>query len=240
MKTLNIEGYDGYSDGSYYIGEGLPLYTRYLKKYAGVDPQTGVSLWYKNVKDAEGNITGTETTDKWSSADYYLGANPIPAFYGGIGTSVNFYGFDFSINCSYQVGGMSYDSGYAALMSSPTAGSTGTNYHVDLLKAWTVDNKDSNIPAFRYSDVYAAAASDRFLTNASYLNIENVNLGYTLPASLVNKVGVSSLRVYMSAENLGYISARHGFDPRYSFTGSTNYSTYVPVRTVSGGVTIKF
>ncbi len=240
VKTLTMEDHAGYTDGSYFIGENLPLYTRYLKSYAGVDPETGVSLWYKNIKDEDGNITGKETTSTYSEADYYLADGPIPELYGGIGTSLYFHGFDFSINCSYQLGGKAYDSGYAAFMSSPSAGDTGTNFHKDLLNAWTPENKSSNIPAFRYGDLYSAASSDRFLTDASYLNIENVNLGYTFPEKLTKPLGVSSLRLYIAAENLGYISARKGFDPRYSFTGSTNYSTYVPVRTVSGGVTFKF
>jgi len=44
LKTLNIEGVGGYNSGMYYIGEGLPIYTKYIKKYAGVDASTGKSL----------------------------------------------------------------------------------------------------------------------------------------------------------------------------------------------------
>lgn len=240
VKTRTVDGYQGYNNGSYFIGEGLPLYTRYLKSFAGVNHDTGESMWYKNVKDENGNITGKETTTNWTEADYYLGADPIPDLYGGIGTSLYFHGFDFSINCSYQVGGKAYDSGYASFMSSPSAGQTGTNYHRDLLNAWTPDNKNSDIPAFRYGDLYSAASSDRFLTDASYLNIENVNVGYSFSERAIKSMGLSALRIYIAAENLGYISTRKGFDPRYSFDGSSSHVTYVPVRTVSGGVTIKF
>lgn len=240
VKTLEVDGYKGYSDGSYFIGESLPLYTRYLKRYAGVDSQTGESLWYKNVKDEDGNITGTETTSVYSNADYYTCGNPIPSWYGGFGTSFYFHGFDFSINLSYQIGGKSYDSGYAASMASPTQGNTGTNFHKDVLKSWTKENPDSNIPRFQYADTYSAASSDRFLTNASYLNIENINVGYTFPTKWVGKVGLKSFRLYAAIENVNYWSKRKGFDPRYSFDGSTNATTYLPVRTVSGGITLKF
>lgn len=240
VKTLNIEGYDGYNSGSYFIGEGLPLYTRYLKKFAGVDQTTGESLWYYNVKDADGNITGQETTSTYSKGDYYLGANPIPKLYGGFGISFDWKGFDFAVNFSYQIGGQSYDSGYAALMASPYSGETGTNYHKDLLQSWTAENPSTTIPRFQYGDTYSTGSSDRFLIDASYLNIENINIGYTFPSKWTKKIGMSAVRIYGACENVGYISARKGFDPRYSFTGSTNYTTYLPIRTISGGITLKF
>lgn len=240
VKTLEIDGYKGYNDGSYFIGEGLPLYTRYMKKYAGVDPATGESLWYKNVKDENGNITGQETTNQYSNADYYTCPTSIPEWYGGFGTSFYCYGFDFSINFSYQIGGKAFDSGYQASMTSPTQGMTGYNYHKDVFQSWTPDNTDSNIPRFQYGDNYTAATSDRFLTDASYLNIENINVGYTFPSKWTNVIKVSTIRLYLAVENVAYWSVRQGFDPRYSFTGSTNATTYLPVRTVSGGLTIKF
>ena len=240
VKTLKLEGYDGYSDGSYFIGEGLPLYSRYLRSYAGVDSETGESLWYKDVKDEEGNITGKETTKNYSEASYYIGKGPIPDVYGGFGTSFKCYGFDFSVNFSYQIGGMAYDSGYQNFMYCPVSGTTGTNYHKDLLNAWSDTNRSSNIPRFQYGDTYANGTSDRFLTNSSYLNIENINVGYTFPNKWTKKFGVSALRIYAAAQNLAYLSARKGFDPRYSFTGTSNQATYNPIRTISGGLNIKF
>lgn len=240
VKTLNIEGYDGYNDGSYFIGQGLPLYTRYLKKFAGVDPTTGESLWFYNIKDDDGNITGRGTTNTYSKGDFYLGGDPIPDLYGGFGLSFDWKGIDFSVNFSYQIGGKAYDSGYAALMASPYSGSTGTNLHKDILKSWSAANKGSNIPRFQYGDVYSTGSSDRFLVDASYLNIENINVGYTFPSKLTKKIGITSLRLYVACENVGYLSARKGFDPRYSFEGATNYTTYLPIRTISGGVTLKF
>ena len=239
VKTLNIDGHDGYNDGSYFIGEGLPLYTRYLKEFAGVG-EDGQSLWYKNVKDEDGKITGRETTNQYSTADYYLAPSSIPDWYGGFGLSFYWKGFDFAANFSYQLGGKSFDSGYQNLMGSPTAGSTGTNYHKDILKSWTPDNPSETLPRFQFADNYSVAASTRFLEDASYLNIENINMGYTLPARWTTKVGISSLRIYAAIENVYYWSRRPGFDPRYSFTGATNYSNYSPVRTVSGGVTFRF
>ena len=238
-KSTTVEGYKGYIDGSYFVGEGLPLYTYYLRSYAGVDPETGASLWYKDVKGDDGKITRTKTSD-YTSATRYLHDSAIPSVYGGFSTSVSAYGVDFSISFNYQIGGKVYDSGYASFMSSPYGTTVGTNYHKDILKAWTPENKGSDIPRLQYGDQYTTSVSDRFLTDASYLNISNINVGYTLPSKSTQKFGVQKLRVYLACDNVVYWSKRQGLDPRYSFTGATNFSNYSPIRTISGGVTVQF
>ena len=238
-KSTTVEGYKGYIDGSYFVGEGLPLYTYYLRSYAGVDPETGASLWYKDVKGDDGKITRTKTSD-YPSATRYLHDSAIPSVYGGFSTSVSAYGVDFSISFNYQIGGKVYDSGYASFMSSPYGTTVGTNYHKDILKAWTPENKGSDIPRLQYGDQYTTSVSDRFLTDASYLNISNINVGYTLPSKITQKFGVQKLRVYLACDNVVYWSKRQGLDPRYSFTGATNFSNYSPIRTISGGVTVQF
>ena len=238
-KSTTVEGYKGYIDGSYFVGEGLPLYTYYLRSYAGVDPETGASLWYKDVKGDDGKITRTKTSD-YTSATRYLHDSAIPSVYGGFSTSVSAYGVDFSISFNYQIGGKVYDSGYASFMSSPYGTTVGTNYHKDILKAWTPENKGSGIPRLQYGDQYTTSVSDRFLTDASYLNISNINVGYTLPSKITQKFGVQKLRVYLACDNVVYWSKRQGLDPRYSFTGATNFSNYSPIRTISGGVTVQF
>ena len=238
-KSTTVEGYKGYIDGSYFVGEGLPLYTYYLRSYAGVDPETGASFWYKDVKGDDGKITRTKTSD-YTSATRYLHDSAIPSVYGGFSTSVSAYGVDFSISFNYQIGGKVYDSGYASFMSSPYGTTVGTNYHKDILKAWTPENKGSDIPRLQYGDQYTTSVSDRFLTDASYLNISNINVGYTLPSKITQKFGVQKLRVYLACDNVVYWSKRQGLDPRYSFTGATNFSNYSPIRTISGGVTVQF
>ena len=238
-KSTTVEGYKGYIDGSYFVGEGLPLYTYYLRSYAGVDPETGASLWYKDVKGDDGKITRTKTSD-YTSATRYLHDSAIPSVYGGFSTSVSAYGVDFSISFNYQIGGKVYDSGYASFMSSPYGTTVGTNYHKDILKAWTPENKGSDIPRLQYGDQYTTSVSDRFLTDASYLNISNINVGYTLPSKITQKFGVQKLRVYLACDNVVYWPKRQGLDPRYSFTGATNFSNYSPIRTISGGVTVQF
>ena len=242
FKKESIGGYNGYIDSAGdYVAEGLPLYTFYMREYAGVDAETGKSLWYMDEKDKDGNVTGRTTTDDYNSATRYLQDDASPDLYGGFSTGVSFFGFDASIAFTYQLGGKVYDSGYANFMASPWGSSSiGGNYHKDILNAWTPENTTSDIPRLQYGDQYNSSSSSRFLTDASYLNIQNINVGYTLPRNFTKSFGVESLRIYLAADNVAYWSKRRGLDPRYSFTGSTNYANYSPIRTISGGINIVF
>ena len=245
--------YKGYTSGSFFMAEGLPMYTWYTYDYQGVDANTGKSMWnhtelYSDAdgtqyKDAEGDygIKEITKTDDYSKASRYIThKSTLAPVFGGFGTSLYAYGFDVSLNFTYQLGGYQWDGSYQSFMASPTASSTGDNYHVDLLNAWTKDNPSSNIPRFNYGDAYTNAASTRWLTSASYLNLQNINIGYTLPARVSRAIQASSIRIYCSAENVWYWSARQGFDPRQSFSSSTTASHYSPMRTISGGITVKF
>ena len=239
-RTTEVEGYQGYVSGTSFYGEGLPMYTFYMKKYAGVNEE-GLSLWYMDETDDAGNPTGQRiTTTDFEQATNYLCGNPIPDLYGGFGTSLSFYGFDFSIAFTYQIGGLAYDSGYASSMYSPANRSTGMNWHKDILNAWSPTNTSSDIPRLQYEDQNQNGQSDRFLMDASYLNLQNINFGYTLPARITRKAGMERLRIYLACENVYYWSRRKGFDPRYSYSGSTTQAGYSPVRTISGGINIQF
>lgn len=231
--SSTIEGHGGYLDGDRFVGQGLPIYTWYLKRYAGVN-EDGLPTWYYTDGDE------LKTSTNWDNGDYYLCGDPHPTVYGGFGTALSLYGFDLSVNMLYSVGGTVFDGGYQSLMGVPYSGYTGYNIHKDMLKAWTKDNPDTDIPRAQYNDDNIAATSDRFLIDGSSLTLKSINAGYTFPSKFTEKIKISSLRVYFSCDNICYISRRKGLDPRTSFKGSTSGTGYSPMRTMSGGVTIKF
>lgn len=233
-KNEMLSGYAGYHNGSYYYGEGLPIYTWRLKKYAGVNEE-GESTWY--VENEDGSLGKSA---KWSEGSYFACGDPTPDLYGGFGTSLSFKGIDVSVNFTYSIGGKSYDSGYQSLMGVPYDSWTGFNFHKDMLDAWSPSNRGSNIPRLQYNDTDASSSSDRFLINASYLNLQSINIGYTLPKSLTRRLGLTKVRVYGAADNVYLWSKRKGFDPRTSFTGSPSNEQYAFVRTISGGITLQF
>ena len=232
-KTTVVEGSEGYQSGMNYYGEGLPLYTFYMPKYAGVN-EKGQSLFYKT--DADGNITTTTTP---GDATYYLCGTALPWAYGGFGTRFSYKGFDLSVDFNYQLGGQIYDSDYAGMMGITGTG-RGNAIHADLLNSWTPENPNSNIPQLIIDDPSATTTSDRFLIGASYLSLQNLNFGYTFPTKLTSKIGVGKLRLYLTATNLWLWSKRQGLDPRQSITGGASTAYYSAMRTISGGITVTF
>ena len=235
-KDRTVDGHSGFISGSTFLAEGLPLNTLYIHEYAGVNPETGQSMWYKKDDSVEGGWRKTSEYGEISSDhdSKKLFDSTLADVFGGFGTTLYAYGFDFSVAFDYQLGGTTIDGSYAGYMSPSTASSLGKNYHLDLLDAWSQDNKDSNIPRFQYADEYVSATSTRFLTSTNYLNISNISLGYTFPAKWW-KGHIQNLRVYVVCDNVWYWSARKGFDPRGTGTGQ-----YSPIRTISGGVTLTF
>ncbi|MCH5309350.1 MAG: TonB-dependent receptor [Prevotella sp.] len=268
MYTPDGKAYEGYNSGNFFITEDASMYTWYIKDYAGVN-ENGQAMWWKTVYETE-TVNGVETdvwydrngrklesqnddpfarrkflkretTTTYADADYYVSEeSTVPPVYGGFGTTVKAYGFDFSINCSYQIGGKQYDGTYAQFMAPPTNGNAGYKFHKDILKSWTRENPSTEIPRWQFDDLYSSNMSTRFLTDGSYLNIENINLGYTFPKKWISAALLNSLRVYVSAENVFYWSKRKGFDPRQSYGSTTNATYYSPMRTVSGGITLTF
>lgn len=234
-KTVIMDGHGGYMNGDRYYGEDLPINTWYMKRFAGLS-EDGLSMWYYT--DTE---TGEEkTTTTYSTGDFYLCGDPNPDLYGGFGTSINFHGFDFSTQFSYSVGGKTYDSGYAGMMSNPTATSVGNRWHKDVLKAWSPENTSSTIPRWYFNDLNTASSSDRFLIDGSYLNLQNIQLGYTLPNNLTSHFGVKNLRLYFVCDNVYYWSKRKGLDPRRSIKGEGASGKIAPFRTYSGGISLQF
>ena len=216
--------------------EGESMYRMYLVKYAGVDAETGQAQYWS--KDKDGN---PQKTSDWSLASNHKEATEdlLPTVYGGFGTTLNAYGFDFNVQFSYQLGGKIYDSGYASLMHSGSSSNGGRNWHMDILNAWNENNKNTDIPRLNAQDQYGNSQSNRWITSSDYLSVNNIALGYTLPKTLTERLTISRIRVYVAADNVALFSARKGLDPRQSFTSATT-SLYTPIRTISGGVSVTF
>ena len=216
--------------------EGESMYRMYLVDYAGVDEKTGEALYW--AKDDNGNAI---KTPEYSTAENYKVATDdmMPTVYGGLGTTLEAYGFDASIQLSYQLGGKIYDTGYRRLMHGGASSSAGWNWHKDIYNAWTPENPTSNIPRLNANDKYTNSASTRWLTSSDYLSINNITVGYTLPQQLVKKVMLDKVRVYFTADNVALISARKGLDPRQSYISATT-ALYTPIRTISGGISLTF
>ena len=220
------------------------MYRLYLPEWAGVNPETGEAQYWVWETDDDGNKTGNRV----KTADYTLASQTdnrvasddlLPDVYGGFGLSLNAYGFDASIQFAYQLGGQVMDNGYMYLMHASASSDAGGAWHKDILNAWTPTNTNTDVPRLNAGDRYTAYSSTRFLTSASYLSINNVTIGYTLPKEWTRKIYLNNVRVYFSGDNLALFAKRKGLDPRQGFVSSIPY-TYTQLRSISGGISVSF
>ena len=228
----NFDGeYQEMISGTKKLSVGHSIYDFWLRDYAGVDPSNGDALYYMD--DENGNRT---TTNNRNKATYYYCGSAIPDVYGGFTNTFRFYGVDISVFLTYQIGGKFYDGNYASLMHT---GNRGTHWHKDILNSWNENNTQTDVPRVEYNNSNQAIGSSRWLTNASFLSLRNITVGYTFPRHILNKIGFQNLRIYAAGDNLALISARKGMDPQQSFTGTADF-TYVPTRTISFGLNLTF
>ncbi|VBB47210.1 conserved exported hypothetical protein [uncultured Paludibacter sp.] len=224
-------------DGTRIYEEGQSMYRMYLVDYAGVEKETGLAQYWAvdttGVRYKTTDYSIAQTTGKIGTKDL------LPKVYGGFGTSVEAFGFDASVQLSYQLGGQIYDTGYARLMHGGITSFAGQNWHKDIYKAWTSENPDTDVPRLDANDKYANSTSTRFLTSSDYLSLNNITLGYTLPVEITKKLDINKLRIYVVADNVGLLSSRAGLDPRQSYISATT-ALYTPIRTVSGGISLTF
>ncbi|MGN1215827.1 MAG: TonB-dependent receptor domain-containing protein, partial [Candidatus Cryptobacteroides sp.] len=179
IMELNPELEGQMISGAYIYREGDSMYQFYLPEYAGVDPRTGLALY----KALDNNGNEYDTSD-WSLAydtNRKASGDLLAKIYGGLGTTLTFFGVDVAVQCSYQAGGRLYDSGYATLMHGGTTDNMGRNWHKDILKAWQKPGDVTNVPRLGFSDMYANATSTRWLTSSDYFALNNITVGYTFP-----------------------------------------------------------
>lgn len=233
-----LEALGGQKGSNFIRKVGGSLANAYLRQYVGVDQNTGEARYYKDPD--KGDFTAASSYNAAERTD--LG-DLLPKLYGGFGTRLEFKGFDFAAMFSYQLGGRIYDDGYASFMHTGSGSRVGTNWHKDILNAWTPENRNTNIPRLSAGDNVTNSASSRFLVSSDYLSINNLTLGYTLPKNWLSKIGLQAARVYMACDNLAVLSARKGLDPRYSYNASGSVgasSDYPAMRTVTAGVQVTF
>ncbi len=220
------------------IKEGMPIYTYYMPKSAGVDPTTGYSLYWAYEKDEDGNmIEGTEfvTMDRDLAANckYYQGSRQADIF-GSLGTDFTWKGLTLSVLTTYSLGGKVFDGLYQSDMNLWYLSST---WNKNMMRRWQKPGDVTDVP--RASIAESINNTDRFLIDASYFAIKNITLAYALPNAWINKLGMTGARIFGSVDNLALWTHLNGMDPQYNFSGGTNYD-YSPNRTYTMGIELNF
>ncbi|ATA68039.1 SusC/RagA family TonB-linked outer membrane protein [Capnocytophaga cynodegmi] len=213
------------------IFEGGGIYDFYMVKWGGVNPENGDAQYW--IADGKGGYELKPSKDYESTHSKQKVGSAIPDLQGGFGTTLNVYGFDLGVNFSYKLGGKILDSEYSGLMH---IGNYGDNWHRDILNRWTPTNRNTDTPRLEAENQDINQSSSRFLTDASYIALRNINVGYNFSPSVLEDLKIKKLRVYMAADNVALWSKRKGLDPRQSIAGFNNDATYSPIRTVSAGL----
>ncbi|MDR6563476.1 MULTISPECIES: TonB-dependent receptor [unclassified Arcicella] len=243
-KILNLEGQvitGGFLNRAV---EGQPLGVFFGPEYAGVDPANGDAIYYKNTKNSDGSVDRSTTNDV-NQAQYTVIGNPNPKWIGGITNEFSYKGVDFSFTFQGVYGNDVYN-GAGKFMSAN--GEFYDNQTIDQLNRWKKPGDITNVPQARYLPDVAngTAESSRYLQDASYTRLKTVTIGYTFPKEIVNKLKLSKLRVYATANNLLTFTKYTGWDPEVNTdylggvaAGNDFYSAPQP-KTITAGLTIGF
>lgn len=161
----------------------------------------------------------------------YLGSS-IPKFNYGINLAANIYDFDIQLFFQGVAGSKIYNQMRHRLESN---GSTSVISPI-MVNAWTTDNPDGSIPNPKNSINYYV--SDRFLESGDYFRLKDLQIGYSLPKSVLGSRGLSQCRFYVQCSNVFTLTKYSGFDPEVN--GGVDYGNYPQSRTFLFGVNLSY
>lgn len=187
-----------------YFEEGYPLW--YLRGYKvdKINPDTGEVI-FKDI-DGEEGITDADRTN--------IG-NGIPKFTYGITLSMNYKNFDFMV---YGAGSQGSKLFYGIINAGDNWYNKPTFLYND---RWTASNTNASMPSPLYQNDERFYNSDAFVFDASFFKIKQIQLGYTLPKSLLKKMSITSLRAFVSLDNFFTFTSYPGSDPEVRSTTSS-------------------
>lgn len=194
--------------------------------------------WLGDIKfkdvNGDGVVDGADRTE--------IG-NPHPDFTFGFQNSFRYKNFDLSIFIQGSYGNDIFN----AIGRSLTA--TNLTYRNQLASVsdyWSVENPDATHPRYTSNSTPNINISDRYIEDGSYVRIQNVKLGYQLPASIYKNSGLSKVNLYASVQNLYTFTDYSGYDPE---VGALNQNAllmgvdngrYPTPRTFTLGLNVEF
>lgn len=270
-RVGQIVGYKLAEGGRYTVDdfEGYNEATKSWKLKAGVADASGIvgtvrpgtlKLQDGLTVDSDGDGTADSGDGVITADDRQIIGDVNPDAYGGFGISAHAYGFDLSAQFSFEMGNQVYNANKIEYTT------TGKYYYRNMMtlmadgQRWTnldpATGEISNDPA-RLAELNAGTTmwspymkgmvlTDWAIEDASFLRLNTLTLGYTLPAKLTKRAGISSLRFYATAYNVFCITDYSGSDPeadcitRTSLTPGVDYSGYPRSRSFVIGLNLNF
>jgi hypothetical protein len=191
--------------------EGEPIGVFYGQKFLGVDPETGDALYLGE--------DGKPTSDFENAARVVLGKSN-PDWTGGFGNTFSYAGFDLNVFFVFVSGNMVNNAG--GYFQSDGFYNGFDNQTTDILNAWRKPGDITSVPriGYFYGSGYQETSS-RWLYDGSYIRLRTMTLGYTVPKSALQRLGIQSARIYATGLNL-WTKTKYPGDPEVNTATVTN------------------
>ena len=181
-------------------------------------------------QNGDGKINFSDDSDKT-----YLGS-AIPDFTMGFAFNFRAHGFDLSGNV-YAALGQEIIRNYER--QQPYA-----NQLAYVIDRWTGPGSTNEHPRLTTGPTNNNLFSDYYVEDGSFMRLRNIQFGYTFPSSILRKVNIESLRIYLAANNLITLTHYMGFDPDLGasnvLSAGVDYGMYPQARSLMSGLQIKF
>lgn len=231
-------------EGENIVRVGETISSFYIVEYAGVDPENGDALFYRNTLNADGTRDRSTTAD-YSEAERVILGSPYPDLIIGLTNTLRLWNFDISFTFQGEWGASLYNEGGKFQSGNMRYED---NQTIDQLNRWQQPGDITNVPQARLFTTNGQQDSSRYLDEADFIRLRNMTVGYTLPDDFSEKIHADRLRVYLTGINLLTITDYSGWDPESSYDdlgdsnierGITFYSA-PPAKTISLGFNIDF
>ncbi|SFU41879.1 TonB-linked outer membrane protein, SusC/RagA family [Pustulibacterium marinum] len=215
------------------IREGEALGTFYGYVWGGVDPQTG-DVYYI---DQNGESTFNPTAD-----DRTIIGNANPDFTYSLGNTLSYKNFGLNIFLQGSQGNDIFNATRVNMEGMIDS----KNQFTSVLDRWQNPGDVTDIPRVLEGDIRNSLASDRYVEDGSYLRFKAVTLSYNLPKTFLEKVKLTTFKLYVTGENLITITDYSGFDPEVNAFGGSNtvqgvdFGTYPQTRNIIFGMNLTF
>lgn len=223
---------DSVISGVTILAEGRPVNSLFLVPYAGVNPENGNALYYTTLEDGT-----VDQTQVFSVQDKVIYGTSDAPWFGGITTAFAYKGFDVSALLNFFSGRVMYNNDRNNLTNPQYFFD---NMSPDLLREWQNPGDITDVPRPSSSGGNAyQSQTTRFLENANYWRLRNVNIGYTFSKAALGRSGINSLRVFVNGQNWWTATKYRSFDPEMTGTSLTG-AQYPALVQTTFGVTVGF
>jgi TonB-linked SusC/RagA family outer membrane protein len=226
--------------GSFMAREGYPLYSYYMRDWAGVDPGTGESMWYIWEKDQDGEYTGEKYISKDpAGATREIVGHANPDWTGGWSNTLSWKGLDLNFMLSFTQGGTSFDGGALYLSGDGTIGSGEAVIGTVQTDRWQKPGDQAKFPKRMWGGGHGNYTSTRWLHTTDHIRLKTLVFGYTVPQRLTQKASIQNLRVFVSGNNLFTWARYNDYDPEVRVNGTSDFE--IPVlKSVTFGIELGF